>query len=536
MNGGLQLHRNNTQDAIFLLTPKKRLDFIINHKQPLKLVRSLPSLDLLLTIREVGAADALELVELLSPKQVQEIFDLELWTNDELNIKRAGFYFSLLFEANRDQAISQIHGLDIELIGLMFKTVATIYDVTLQEEPADFTNLYSTSPDGRFIVCFSDEAEHKGLSQSLHLFLETLYGRDLVFALRLLENIRYELASLLEEDSLKWRNHRLSDLGILPRVERLEFFAPLSVRDIFQTVQSKDTLPSTKSVVKIIDQNLTDKYAFLKAALKELTHNQKERFWQELSHAAVNMHASLSRDFGDIDELNHVCDYVKFLSELGLFQACRAQLDKAASTLAQTSAKHLIRLGRTALLALRKRLLVSAKNNALLGNNFCHADSPLREVARALCLAEPRYYEGLLQPQKLTVRFFASKGELNVTAKAINELIFRAQLMANLGIDEKVLAQYKELSHGNIFTRFLINKYFSAGHLWEQPSPQMMEQLFDKDNKLVPKFIDFAKELTKQLSIDSPTLEAESSAEEHALNFLTVILVQLEQNWQLAIN
>ncbi len=228
----------NPLDNINQLPPKKRLDIIINHPAPIELVRSMATPDLLLTIREVGGESSLELVEMLHPSQVQELLDLEIWSHDRLNTEVAGFYFSLLFEANRDTAIAQMHGLDIELIGLMFKLVAEIYDATSNEEPDDYPDLYSITPDRRFIVCFPEKEGCLGLQQSLHTFLEELYGRDLQFALRLLECIRFELTSGLEEESLRFRKGRLLELGILPEDERLEYFSLLLPSNMKQALSN----------------------------------------------------------------------------------------------------------------------------------------------------------------------------------------------------------------------------------------------------------------------------------------------------------
>ncbi len=101
----------------------------------------------------------------------------------------------MLFEANQDRAVEQIDGLDIELLGLMYKNVADIYDQTLGEEPQDFPRLCSESPDLRFLVCFSDDPAKERLSRALYEYLDSLYARDMKKALSLLEHLRYELAS-----------------------------------------------------------------------------------------------------------------------------------------------------------------------------------------------------------------------------------------------------------------------------------------------------------------------------------------------------
>ena len=515
------------------LSPKKRLDAIINHETPLKIVRAMAPHDVLLTIRGVGGESALELIEMLHPEQIQALLDFEIWHNDELDVKAAGHYFSLIFEANQDAALVQVHGLDIELIGLMFKTIAEIYDTSLNEEPLDFPELYSTSPDRRFIICFTDDPQFKSLAQSLHTFLEMLYGRDLSFALRLLESLRYELFSGLEETSLTWRQSRLSEYGILPRHERLQFFAPVSASDIKQIMAKEEPrgfeFQEAPLSIKAVNNNFHN-FMFLKSGLAQCSLEYNQRFWQELHHATINMHASLSGDFGDEEAMVQTAEYVKFLCELGLIQLCQGHLDKAFATVHSTRAKYLIRLGRTTLIGLRKRLVKAAKDNPYLGRDFMHADSPLREVARALCLSEPRFYEGLSDPKKLTIRYFLTIADVNAALKAVNELIFRAQLV--LLLNPTCSSVHDGLPHATLTARALVNQFIGHKELFGAISMHDVGHLTNKQGLLSSEFTKFAHDFGQtaaQAIIDSVHGDSEAISAKTS-SFIQAILAQLEQN------
>ena|SRR5579871_1687757 len=536
-------YSNNPSSNLHQLPAKKRLDLIINHASPLKLVRGMAAPDLLLTIRELGAESSLELVEMMHPGQVQELLDLEIWSRDRLNIKNAGFYFSLLFEANRDTAIAQIHGLDIELIGLMFKTTTLIYDTTLGEEPDELPDLYSITPDRRFIVCFLAKDGYEGLARSLYTFLEELYGRDIAYALRLLESVRFELASGLEEESLRFRRNRLLDLGILPEDERLEYFSPLTPYDmkrVFLATDEKVPWQKAPVPVKTFCKDIDVRHPYLKAALLGASFERQEAFWSEVSHAFINMYATLSGDFGDREHLGQVGDYVKFLLELGLFHRCQGQLAAAASSLEQSSGKYLIRFGRTMLVTMRKRLTEKAKDPSyVFGHNFCHADSPLREVALALSVGEPRFYEELLDVKKLTVRYFSTLTDFNATALAINELIFRGGLVGKIGLDNiaESLKTHKHWSHANILAHCLVNSFLGQGDLLDPIKEETAAKIFEPDGGLTEEFkqaaTEFFRSLEEKLRLDSTANAKEIS--ERCQHLLTALLIQFEQNWRLLI-
>lgn len=528
---------NNELSLLNKLSPKKRLDAILGHSSPLKLVRSMPVTDLLLTIRQIGFESSLELIEMMHPKQIAALFDLEIWTNDQLNLEQAGGYLSLLFAASKDAAVAQIHGLDIELVGLMLKNVANIYDTSLNEEPVDFPDLYSTSPDGRFIVCFIEDESTKNLAAALHTFLEELYGRDLPFVLRLLETLRFELPSDLEELSLRWRESRLLDLGIMPREERLAFFAPLAMAEVRRIMASPQQQPPSSPEnfhLRPLATSCDGRYPFLRTALEGSLDEHKELFWLRLKHAVINMHASLSGDFGDEEAIINTAEYSKFLAELGLMQLCQGSINHGTDIITKTAPKYLIRLGRTALVAMRKRLRTALADGALLlGHEFRYADSPLREMARALCLPEPRYYEGLLEPEKLIIRHFASINELNATLHAVNELIFRAQLIGRhgFGVSEDMMGTL-ELSHAGIVARVLINQYAGRTELLAEIKPQEIGSIIGKSGGLSRDFTLHTRQCIATISgrLSTTLAQDPEAVDTKAQNFLNAVLAQLERN------
>lgn len=544
MNEAAQINISKTIEDLRNLPAKRRLNAIIDHPRPLELVRELSAHDVVLTIREIGAEDALELVELLSPSQVQEILDLEIWRGDEIDPSKAGAYFSLLFAADTDRAVNQIHGLDVELVGLMFKMVAYIYDTSIGEEPEDYSELHSTSPGGRFVICFDDSHEKRALSQSLHAFIESLYGRDMKVALGLLEDIRFEMASGLEETSLRLRQHRLLDMGILPREERLVYFSPLRPSDVqlssletpiatFETSQCR--LPTRKYF-----DGVESHYPFLWRAINDASVKEQEQFLDYLAHASINMHASLIDDFGDVALIKTSVAYAKALAELGLFQCCKGLVDDAHKVLRQSSIKDMIRIGRTALISLRKVLVNLTKDqDYLLGKNFSLLDSPLREVARALVLSEPRFYEGLTDPKKFDLRFFSSLADLNLSVKAVNEIKFRSLLMGPkiLGCNESMLKNHTTLSHATIYARFLVNGFFKACDPLGSLSPKEILTLFSEPGRLVEDFVMFAKKFAQELGNKLADNGYEMThAQELSLSFSTLVLIQMEQNHRLLLD
>jgi hypothetical protein len=520
--------------SLLQLPAKKRLDQIINSPEPIKLVRSLSPQDLLLTIKEVGAEDCLEIIELFSSEQVQSILDLEIWEGDRLDPKKVGQYFSLLFEANPDRAVRQIYDLDIELLGLMVKMVSTIYDTTQNEEPEDYSDITSTSPGGRFIICFDTSPENIHLSRALCALLDQLYFRDMKMALLLLERIRFEVASGLEEASFHFRNVRLSELGIWPPEERLAFFAPLSPKKSLKksvvTPEASFSLP-----VRVLGADDDSQHPFIAAALNNADDEQKNRFDLSFQHAAVNMHASLSGDFGDREELKKTGQYVQTLIEYGLLQVCNADKSQAQAELFSRPLIDFIRIGRTPLLKLRGLVQGLCSNPLfLVGDKYAMVDAPLREVAIAICQKEPEYYEGLLDPRQLTIRYFANLTELHATTKAITELQFRAALVGPIGLNYEPPAELATdkliASHAGILTQYLICT-FNQVPAFTPLTREAIASVLEK-GRLRKDFVAWCrKEPTELLQRLAKALgKDEEGIKTGFYNFVTTILATLETN------
>ncbi|HEY1098898.1 MAG TPA: DUF6178 family protein, partial [Myxococcota bacterium] len=103
------------------LSAKVRLDRIVSRKDTMRVVRAMPVVDLYATIRDVGLEDSLEILELMSPAQVQGFLDLDGWRRDRVDATAMARWVGAFFAANPDRAVGQLRGLDLELLTLIVK-------------------------------------------------------------------------------------------------------------------------------------------------------------------------------------------------------------------------------------------------------------------------------------------------------------------------------------------------------------------------------------------------------------------------------
>jgi hypothetical protein len=207
---------------------KRRLDLVLEARDPQALVRALPADELYFTIRDVGMGDAALLVQLASPEQFKTFLDLDAWRGGAfeprralpwLRIARAGAHLDPRAAARWAR---KLEALDREVLFLVLRDALRLHDLEEDPDPELVSDRFMRTPEGRFVVEFEVEGTEYLAVRGL---LDDLYARDAFQATRLLSAIRAELPSELEETALRWRTGRLADLGFPSLEEALSWFA-----------------------------------------------------------------------------------------------------------------------------------------------------------------------------------------------------------------------------------------------------------------------------------------------------------------------
>lgn len=325
---------------------KNRVDQIINNDQSLQMVRQTPTQDLLVMLKEVGLVDCHELLELLSGEQVQALLDMDAWLLHRIDPKSIGDWLEHLYAANPRKALAQFMALDIELIALLYKLHAFILDTHAGEEPGDLDGLYSISPDGRFYVMFDKESPNQNLIYFLHRALEDLYARDMAFALRLLESVRWEMPSVLEEEAFSLRDGRMQDLGFAPTDDVMAILAkqdPKQMKLAHHVTKPDPDVVLVPSLVMSID---IKGYALLYEALKASSAHVITRMQYELVNTANRFHLAMSQSLGDYAALQKTAAFVLNMVNLALMHLSGGDVEQAAQFLTQYPAQKLFQTGR----------------------------------------------------------------------------------------------------------------------------------------------------------------------------------------------
>jgi len=224
---------------------QKQLDGLLDDARPEQAIRSLPADDLYALLRGAETEEKLELLAHARVEQIQVVLDLALWTGDRLAVDHLTEWVDLMAALPFETVGRWIAGLDIELVALLIRKGARIYDLEIEPPPDEPEGTFYPTPDGFFVldvVGYRADAEAiEGWREAppvengetlpsgdaLIRVVANLYRADINLARRILVGAKAELDSGLEELALRWRRGRLEDLGVEDEATAREIYREL---------------------------------------------------------------------------------------------------------------------------------------------------------------------------------------------------------------------------------------------------------------------------------------------------------------------
>ncbi|ACL66044.1 conserved hypothetical protein [Anaeromyxobacter dehalogenans 2CP-1] len=418
---------------------KRRLDLVLEARDPQALVRALPADELYFTIRDIGLGDAALLVQLASPEQFKTFLDLDAWRGGAfeprralpwLRVARAGAHLDPKAAARWTR---KLDALDREVLYLVLRDALHLHDLEEDPDPELVSDRFMRTPEGRFVVEFQVEGTEYLAVRGL---LDDFYARDAFQATRLLSALRGELPSELEETALRWRTGRLADLGFPSLEEALSWFARPP------RAPARPAGPPPARPPGFLLATLGGGSAMDRAAAA-LPAGEREVLEREIVAAANAVLVADQVDPSDLQAVRGAFAAARAMLELGLARLAGADPDRAAQVLAETPVKRLFQEGFGRVLELKwraERLLAGGGAGSRAAPLL---DAPLGEAVASLAAKRPRYFPGLEAPRDEwgtmsaaahEPRRFLAAAELDRTAAALDLAEGLAGLAQALGL------------------------------------------------------------------------------------------------------
>jgi hypothetical protein len=202
----------------------RRADALLAGADPVSAIRALPPDEFFYVLHELGFPEALDIMVHGTAEQVQGALDLAIWDRDQISTERADEWLAAMAEVPYETVAAWARGLDVELLALLLRQRARIYDLSLEEPPDEPEGILFDTPDRLFTLELLGDEQTQRTTQHL---VENLYRADQFMMRRLLVGMRSEIDVELEETALRWRSGRMADLGFVDFYQALEVYREL---------------------------------------------------------------------------------------------------------------------------------------------------------------------------------------------------------------------------------------------------------------------------------------------------------------------
>lgn len=436
-----------------------KLDLLLSAPDPLALVQALPEQELYFTLLEIGLDDARELVSLSTPAQFTHCLDMACWPGrgeagpDPKRVLRwLGLARSTVMhsEAALARYRDKLASIDSELLALLLGLELIVHELSEDDPDPEVQNPGATfrTPEGHYLIEFkggdSSYAEVKAL-------LDDLYSQDVLGTTRMLESLRWDLPTELEEIARRWRTGRLRDHGIPELGEALSFYArPARKSGMAQQPPAElQPQPAGQTHDGERTQGLIAPVApaggppLLERALSWLDGDDLARAEEGIVYAA---NAAVVASGADLDELRALRDAIwdaRATLSLGLELLSGGDEERAAQLLALRPVKEIFQAAMGEAYRLQKRAREVQKIARLpQAQSVTLLDAPLSEVVDLLAGQRPRLVDD--SGRKRRSRALGSRAEVAHADALLDEAVAVVQILDGLGIGAAVLGAKAE--------------------------------------------------------------------------------------------
>ncbi|MGQ9671378.1 MAG: DUF6178 family protein [Desulfosoma sp.] len=214
---------------LMTLSAKERMETIISRPDAEAVAAALSDQDFYLTVKEIGAEDALPLLAVASLDQITHVFDLEMWRKDRIVPGPALEWLDRLFRADPRRLLAWFYAADFELLVSLFKKWIRVAQRPDEIDPLEAMDFLpkNTLDDQYFWETFYPQFEDL-IRQLLSYLFETHYG----FYKELMDHLLWALEPEMEEAAYRFHRGRLEDRAIPDYYDALEIYRPLDLQSI----------------------------------------------------------------------------------------------------------------------------------------------------------------------------------------------------------------------------------------------------------------------------------------------------------------
>ena len=413
-----------------------RINLILSSADARGLVRGLPAPELWITVKELGDEDALDLIRMAHPAQIQHIFDLEWWHKGRLDPLAVAYWIALLNEAGPEAVTGWFRQADEDLVlnalSRFFQVHKTDPDNQGAEPWREFKNIWTM--DDVYYLHFLEP----NLAPVFERFLTFIRAEEPMKYYGLLDAIEAAGLAVTEESAFSSRTARLEDHGFVDFEEALNIYAPVSDRMLSEMERNapeprEKWFPDESAPASEFPLSLRELPDLFRKALSLIEdHEVIENIRLSLGAITNRIMIADAMDLSTLEAVNQALEKAHSFVEMGLVRWAGKDMERAAHVLRTQHLFDVFRAGFTEVLqlGLRAQRLIKESRPAgrkpgigLLGDDGL--------VIEGLAKPRPRFYAGAGDKGAPIYREFRTAEEVERAEKSLA----RARALAVLFFD-----------------------------------------------------------------------------------------------------
>ncbi len=430
-------------EFLYGLPARQKRDLILSSPDAERLVRSFAPQTLFYTLKELGIADAGDLLGLAIPEQVRWLFDLDCWHKDQPNLARMREWIEAIAEGGRKRLADGLMGTDLELVSLLLRQYIRVHRLDTPQDVPDVPMDRFVQFDEHYLI---ESIRHDTIHQYLLEFLEEAFERDYNYFAALMEEIFWGVEAELEEQAYQFRSARLADHGFPDYYDAQALFSYLNPHKFLEFRSQyvpplRDALDSNGAMPPEMAPALSgaENSLFNTALTAGFAAQGQRQLRSEMAMVSNQVLVARSVDFGDPDAVRVAVEMTHDYLNLGLENLAGRDLASAIEHLRATHLQLLFRLGVSLTIDLRKRAeALMAKLGLTSGRprEILYLDSPYREALNGFLQRQPQFYGGLDRDGAAAMRDFQSMRDLHLSYAILDQLDAVPDLFKSLtGLD-----------------------------------------------------------------------------------------------------
>ena len=228
--------------CIMGLAPDLQHKLLMLSEMAVEVTQSLPVEEVYNLIKHLDREDSLLVVSMVSPDQLQYVFDLEWWQGDKFQPRQAMDWIILLDQCQDPETLEWFSGEDFDQKVVLLQALLLVFK---KDEMTDayegVEGLEHFSPDGVYDIYFKVES-----NKEIRKLLLLLYEKDQTLFYNLLEAVIWYPITPTLEKAYQWRMVRTGERGIPEFQEAMGVYSRLDPETLKLKLPSLEDFPSSR--------------------------------------------------------------------------------------------------------------------------------------------------------------------------------------------------------------------------------------------------------------------------------------------------